>query len=39
MSTQAMITMCIFLGGIWGSFVFLLVRALRHDRAAEDETP
>ncbi len=39
MSTQAMITMFVFLGGIWGSFIFLLIRALRHDRATEDYAP
>jgi hypothetical protein len=39
MTTQAMITMFIFLGGIWGSFIFLLIRALRHDRATKDEAP
>lgn len=37
MSTQAMITMVLFLGGVWGSFIFLLAKALRQDRAGNDE--
>ncbi len=37
MSTQSMITMCIFLGGVWGSFILLLIRALRQDRVRDDE--
>jgi preprotein translocase subunit YajC len=37
MTTQAMITMICFLAGIWGGFLFLLIRALRRDRATADE--
>lgn len=32
MTTDAMVTMILFLGGIWGGFAVLLLSALRRDR-------
>lgn len=34
MTVESVVVMVLVLGGVWGSFLFLLLRAARSDRAA-----
>ena len=38
MSVESVIVMVLVLGGVWGSFLFLLLRAARSDRTAGRES-
>ncbi|MDZ7337843.1 MAG: hypothetical protein ONB30_04820 [candidate division KSB1 bacterium] len=38
MSTAAIIMMIIIVGGVWGTFAFLLVRVARQEKQAIDDS-